>query len=218
MKRINCKDHKAWLGERTKGIGGSDAATVLQMNKYKSITELYLEKIGKKEPEDLSGNLRVQYGNNAESPLRDLFALDFPEYEIYHSPYEILIDEEYDYLRASVDGELTASGVNGVLEIKTAEPRNAEAWAQWKDSVPDNYYCQILHYLMVTGYDFAILTAHLIHTSYNESLTWAEDRRYFFDRKDVEDDIQTLKEAEIKFWNENIIPRVAPNVKLRLGA
>ena len=35
-----------WLGWRTKGIGGSDAGTVLGANPYKTKRELYYEKRG----------------------------------------------------------------------------------------------------------------------------------------------------------------------------
>ncbi len=225
MKKISCKNRKEWLAERGKGIGGSDAACILGMNKYKSIMDLYLEKIGTKKPADLSTNLRVQYGNDAEEPLRALFALDFPEYEIYHAPYEILVDDEYDFLRASIDGELYEQFkispnkiLKGILEIKTAEPRNAQMWADWNGKIPDSYYCQILHYLMVTGYSFAIVSAHLIHSSYDGNLTWTEDRRYIFNRADqkIEEDIKFLRESEIKFWNENYIPRIMPKVRIVL--
>ena len=36
-----------WLKERTKGIGGSDVATVLGLNPYKTPLELWEEKTGK---------------------------------------------------------------------------------------------------------------------------------------------------------------------------
>ena len=32
---------------------------------------------------------------------------------------------------------------------------------KWNDRIPDNYYIQCLHYLLATGWDFAILKAQL---------------------------------------------------------
>uniref|UniRef100_UPI00193103D1 YqaJ viral recombinase family protein n=1 Tax=Caenibacillus caldisaponilyticus TaxID=1674942 RepID=UPI00193103D1 len=38
--------HDEWLRERRKGIGGSDAAAILGLNKWKSPIQVYMEKIG----------------------------------------------------------------------------------------------------------------------------------------------------------------------------
>ncbi|HFC9341278.1 TPA: YqaJ viral recombinase family protein, partial [Enterococcus hirae] len=44
--------HQEWLEDRKKGIGGSDVATVLGLNKYKSPYQLWLEKTGQIELKD----------------------------------------------------------------------------------------------------------------------------------------------------------------------
>ncbi|TGY23723.1 endonuclease, partial [Enterococcus hirae] len=36
--------HQEWFEDRKRGIGGSDVATVLGLNKYKSPYQLWLEK------------------------------------------------------------------------------------------------------------------------------------------------------------------------------
>ena len=43
-----------WLEERKKGIGGSDAATILGLNPYKTSIDLWEEKTGRKDAEDIS--------------------------------------------------------------------------------------------------------------------------------------------------------------------
>ena len=43
-----------WLEERKKGIGGSDAATILGLNPYKTTIELWEEKTGRKDAPDIS--------------------------------------------------------------------------------------------------------------------------------------------------------------------
>lgn len=52
---------KEWLEERKKGIGGSDAATILGLNPYKSNIDLWAEKTGKKEPPNISDKPYVKY-------------------------------------------------------------------------------------------------------------------------------------------------------------
>jgi len=217
MKRIQCLDREQWLAGRR--LGGSDASVIVHMNPYKSIVDLYLEKIGTKEPKDLSKNPRVQHGNAAEPILRDLFKINFPEYQMYYKEYELLIDDEYDFMTASLDGELTHPELGkGVWEAKSTEPRNKDALAEWNGSIPDTYFPQLLHNMMVSGYQYAILSVIILRRTFDGSLPNQEIRNYFFDRKDVEEDIAYLREHEINFWNNNIIPRIAPSAVLRLGA
>lgn len=219
MRRILCKDREHWLKERA--IGGSDAATIIHRNKYKSAIDLYLEKIGAKKPKDLSKNKRVQHGVASEPLIREMFKLNFPEYSMYYKEFELLIDDEHDFLRASLDGELTHPTLGkGVWECKTAEPRNKEVWADWGGGIPVNYFAQILHYLMVTGYSYAIVSSQLIHRRYKaeiNELLWTETRNYFFKREDYLDAIDYLREEEIKFWEQHIVPRIEPEVRIQLG-
>ena len=196
---LTCKDREEWLRARTNGIGGSDASAVIGRNPYKSNIELYEEKTGRRAPEDISGKPYVQYGTQAEEHIRALFALDYPEYTVEHHENRILRSKDFPFMQASLDGELTdRQGRRGVLEIKTTNILQSGQREKWHDRIPDNYYIQILHYLLVTGWDFAILRAHL-------NTTWGEDRRtsvrhYFIHRSEVAEDLEYLKAEEIKFW------------------
>ena len=48
-----------------------------------------------------------------------------------------------------------------MLEIKTVEILQGSQRVKWEGRIPDNYYCQVLHYLAVTEYEFAVLKAQL---------------------------------------------------------
>lgn len=192
-------DHAGWLKARTNGIGGSDASAVVGLNPYKSNVELYEEKTGRRLQEDISDKPYVQYGTRAEEHIRALFALDYPEYMVEHHENRILRSKDFPFMQASLDGELTdRQGRRGVLEIKTTSILQSSQREKWHDRIPDNYYIQVLHYLLVTGWDFAVLRAHL-------NTVWGTDRRtsvrhYFIEREEVEDDLRYLKAEEIKFW------------------
>jgi len=54
-----------WLEERKNGIGGSDAATILGLNPYKTNIDLWEEKTGRKEAIDISDKPYVKYGTEA---------------------------------------------------------------------------------------------------------------------------------------------------------
>lgn len=205
-----------WLEERKKGIGGSDAATILGLNPYKTTIELWEEKTGRREAPDISDKPYVKYGTQAEDLLRQLFALDYPQYIVTHEENTIIKHPEHPFLFASLDGKLldVATGKEGILEIKTTNILQSTQKEKWKDKIPDNYYCQVLHYLNVTSCSFAILKAQLKYDYGGEIRL--ETKHYYIDRKDVEDDIKLLQEKEIQFWKEYIEkdkkpPLVLPN-------
>lgn len=190
-----------WLQERKKGIGGSDAAAVLGLNPYMTNIDLWKIKTGRKEQEDISEKPFVKYGTEAEKYLIALFALDFPEYEVIHADNDLIRHPKYEFLHASLDGRLIekATGRRGILEIKTTNILQSMQKEKWDNVVPQNYFCQVMHYLNVTGFDFAILKAQLKTEWQNEiRLT---TRHYFFEWKDFAEDIEFLQSAELKFWD-----------------
>ncbi len=187
-----------WLEERKKGIGGSDAATILGLNPYKNNIELWEEKLGIREAKDISDKPYVQYGTNMEPVLRESFKIKHPEYEVRHEEYSIMKHQKYPFLFASLDGTLInkETGEIGILEIKTTNILQSMQKEKWKDKIPDNYYCQVLHYLNVTGYSFADLFAEL-----NYENNYQVTKTYEILREDVEKDIEYLQGKEIEFWN-----------------
>lgn len=203
-----------WLEERKKGIGGSDAATILGLNPYKTSIQLWEEKTGRKQAEDISDKPYVQYGTKAEDHLRELFKLDFPQYEVSHQENTIIKHPTYPFLFASLDGQLVdkETGELGVLEIKTSEILRSMQKEKWKEKIPDNYYCQVLHYLNVTGYSFAVLKAQLRY-DYNGDIR-LETKHYTIKRQEVEEDIKLLCEKEIEFWTKYVEKDVAPPLVL----
>jgi putative phage-type endonuclease len=199
-----------WLEKRTNGIGGSDAGAAVGLNKYKSNVDLWKEKTGAVKPTDISGKPAVAYGKAAEYHLRELFKLDFPEYSVEYSEFRMYFREENPFMFATLDGELTDSdGQRGILEIKTATIQNSAQWDEWNEKIPDSYYAQILHQLACTGWDFAILKAHLRYLKGDDLR--ATTRHYKIERKDVESDIDFLVKKECEFWKcveSNIVPNL----------
>lgn len=188
-----------WLSFRTQGIGGSEAAAILGQNPYKNNIELWAEKVGLSEPKEISNVKCVEYGKNAEEYLTALFALDYPEYEVIDTKDRVY---KKDFMFASLDGELVrkSDGAKGVLEIKTSELFSSADFNNWKDKIPNNYYIQILHYLLVTDYQFAVLKAQLKSVKQNGDIT-LQTKHFFIDATEVKADIQYLYEEERKFWN-----------------
>ena len=176
------------------------------MNPYKTNVKLWEEKTGISEPEDISDKPYVKYGHDAEEHLRELFRLDFPRYQVFYDPDTFLVNDKYPWAHASVDGLLRdQEGRLGILEIKTTNIMQSMQKEQWDDRIPDNYYLQVLHYMMVLEADFAVLKAQLKY-EFKDSL-FLQTRHYFIERSDVEEDIRILRNAEQKFWKDVVDKR-----------
>lgn len=207
MRQIN--DHivmlelgsrEEWLTARSDRIGGSEASAVVGLNPYMSNTDLWNIKTGRREAEDISDKPYVRYGHDAEPLLRDLFRLDFPDYKVGYVDNNLFINSRYPWAHASLDGWLQdPEGRTGILEIKTTEILQSMQKEKWKDRIPDNYYLQVLHYMMVMEADFACLKAQLKY-DYDGDI-YLQIRHYWIERQDVENDIRILSEKEEEFWH-----------------
>ena len=140
------KDRAAWLALRNKGLGGSDAGVVMGVNPYKSRLTLWLEKTGQIEQPDLSDNEAVQWGIINEPNIAEWFSKKTGK---KLRKCGTLVSVEHPWMLANVDRMIV--GENAGLEIKTAGVKQSSRWKD--DEVPDEYFCQCQHYMMVTGCD-----------------------------------------------------------------
>lgn len=196
---LKLTERQQWLRARSRGIGGSDAGAVIGLNKYKSNVRLWEEKTGIAEPEDISDKPAVIFGKTAEAPLRELFKLDFPEYKVDYHEFYIYVSDEYPFLFATLDGEITdEQGKRGIYEGKTTTIQNKNQWDEWEGCVPQSYYIQLLHQLAATGWDFAILKAYIRY--YKDGELKISIRHYRIERSEVQRDIDYLVTKETEFW------------------
>lgn len=206
-----------WLKYRSKGIGGSDAACIFGRNPHKSNLDLWREKTGRKIPEDISNKDVVKYGKNVEEPLRQLFILDYPQYIVKYSPFNIHCNKELDFIRGTFDAELVEilTEEQGIWECKTSEIRQTSDWQKWHNRIPDNYFCQVLHYFAIDeDYKFCKLKAQLKHYDLDSNEITLTTKHYHLNRDDYLSDIEYLINEEIKFnWyikNDKEPPLILP--------
>jgi putative phage-type endonuclease len=225
-----------WLKEREKGIGGSEAAAILGMNPYMSNVELWEYKTGRKIREDKDRvndpSEYMAYGRAAEKALIELFGLDYPRYKvIMPEAYTLQRNKEYPYILGTVDAELEQSSSEvmaeeeegtksprqvrkGFLEVKTTNILASSQKEQWNERIPQNYYVQCLHYLLVNPeYEYFYLKAQL-KSVWNGNEVRLTTKHYYFERKGVEEDLKYLKEKEIEFWEEYVKKEKRPNLVL----
>ena len=212
------KDTEQWQQLRGKGIGGSDAGIVMNVSQYRTPYELWEEKTGKAKKEFIT-NEAIEKGNALEPIMFNLFkTLYSSKYEVIDTKDISLSSKQFPFLRANLDGALInkQTGQKGVLEIKSTTIRNASMLKKWqKDDLPITYYFQVLHYLYVTGFDFAIVYAIL-------DIPWAnkqETRIIEMYKEDLEADIEYLIKTELWFWDKvktNTPPPFLENRNLEL--
>ena len=187
-----------WLQAR-KLIGGSDASALVGLNPYKTNIDLWKEKTGRMTAPDISNETFVRFGHEAEPHLRELFALDHPQYKVDYLENNMFFNDKYPFAHASLDGWITdQDGRRGVLEIKTTNILQSMQREKWNERIPDNYYCQILWYLLVTEFDFVILKARL-RSDWPDGIR-VQIKHYMIERNEVEEDIEELRKAGEKFW------------------
>ena len=186
--------HDEWLLDRRRGIGGSDVATILGLNKWKSAYQLWLEKTGQVELDHT--NSEPAYWGNV---LEEVVAKEFQERtglkvrrrnQVFEHPL-------HPFLRANIDRDVV--GEKAVLECKTANQYLAKEWEG--DEIPISYLCQVQHYMNVMNYDHAYI-AVLIG---GQKFIWKRIER---DQKLID----MITERLVEFWGTNIIEGVEPPI------
>jgi putative phage-type endonuclease len=178
---------------RMTGIGGSDAAAVLGLSKWKTPLQVYLEKLG--QGGLMLDNEAMAWGRALEPVIRQQYAERTGR--IVYLPDTALRHKEHDFMIANLDG-YTDDG--RVLEVKTA--RSGQEWGEpGSDEIPTNYLLQVQHYLTVTGFEWADVAV----------LIGGSDFRIYEIRADK--DLQALLiEGEAEFW-QRVQDRNPPDPK-----
>ena len=190
ITKVKTKTYEEWKALRKKYIGGSDASAVIGLNPYKSAYALWAEKTGK--IPEFEGNLATEVGTY----LEDFVAKKFEEetgLKVRRDTASIF-NSKYPWAIANVDRMIV--GEDAILECKTTSELNLKKFKNGE--YPPTYYCQVMHYLAVTGKKKAYIAV----------LIGNRDFKVFEVERD-EDEINALMEAESKLY-ELIQKGIAP--------
>ena len=173
--------HEEWLEHRQKSIGGSDASAILGMNTYCSPYTVWADKLGKLPPKE--DNEAMRLGRD----LEDYVAKRFTEKtgKKVRKENNIIINSDYPFAHANVDRMVV--GEDAGLECKTTSVMNLKRFKNGE--YPENYYCQCVHYLMVTGAKRWYLGVLILGSGFND----------FVIERD-EEEIAALAKSEEAFW------------------
>jgi putative phage-type endonuclease len=164
----------------------------LGLSKWKTPFELYLEKTGQIELEEID-NDAIYFGN----ALEDFVAKEFERRtgKKVRRKNQMLQHDEHEFMMANLDRVIV--GENALLEVKTTSAYNAKEWENGE--TPANYLVQVNHYLAVTGYEKAYICV-LIG---GQKFVWNEIHR-------DEDLINMIIAAEKDFWENHILANNPP--------
>lgn len=183
-----------WLQERRKGIGGSDVATILGLNKWKSPYQLWLEKTDQITLDDSAGEA-AYWGTTLEPAVANRFSeITGKKVRRRNQMFE---HSQYPFLIANIDRDIV--GEPAILECKTANQFLAKEWE--KDEIPMQYICQVQHYMNVLNREYAYFAVLI------------GGQRFIWKRIDRDQElIDTITERLIEFWEENIVKGIAPEI------
>lgn len=181
--------------QRRLGIGGSDAAAICGLSKYKTPLQVYYEKVdhGYEVPQ----NPKMYWGNKHESNVASEYALQTGKELVF--PKETLIHPEFNFIRGNIDGKIRDE--NALLECKTTEAYDLSEWGEsGTDEFPTEYILQCAHYAMIAGADYVDLAV----------LIGLSDFRIYRYTRNEKIEINLLEQEKI-FWEENVLKQIPPD-------
>ena len=144
-----------WHDARFKGIGGSEIASILGINNFKSRYILWMEKAGII-PRNEDYNPLFEWGHRLEPVIIEKFAEAHPEYAVL--PGASWRNKDRPYQLANPDGRLLnrETGECEILEVKTS--MTGVGWGPGPNDIPAKYVAQVRWYLDTFGWH----SAHII--------------------------------------------------------
>ena len=185
------------LEQRLNYICGSDCATIMGLNPWSNRVKLWQEKTRQIVAEDISEKPCVIAGNFLEPAVRSWFE-SHTGLKVTEEP-NLIIHPLHKWMAGNIDGWV-GDNKKEILEIKTTSCD--KGWGKnGENKIPDNYLCQITHYMAVTCADVCHVAVLIRGTDF---------RTYRYERNIELEDI--IIEREQAFWNL-VQKEIPPEVK-----
>ena len=190
--------------DRTKFIGGSDIASILNISPWRSAVELWEDK---RKPRVQGPERKVlTRGKRWESVVAEMLVAELErqghKVEIVNANARY-VDPKFPMFACEIDFEVRLDGEQEItnVELKTVHPFKLKEWGDsGTDSAPIWYMAQAMWGLGITGRRRCIIAA----------LFGADDlKTYPVDRDEAT--INAMRDRAAKFWSEHVLPGVPPN-------
>ncbi len=180
-----------WLEDRRKSIGGSDAAAVIGLNRYRTPMEVYADKLGALPPKEDTEAMRM--GRDLEEYVARRFCEETGKK--VRRVTKTIRNADFPFAHANIDRGVV--GEKAGLECKFS---NSMSLKRYKNGeFPEEYYTQCVHYLAVTGWDRWYLTV---------AIAGVGIKIFIIERDDEE--ANALMNAERDFWYNHVLKGIPP--------
>lgn len=197
---IRPKDHDGWLAERAKGIGSSDAGTIMGVSPFSTPLKLWRLKKGLEPPVPETAAMRD--GHCYELAVTEYFRQVAKVDIDYSSEGDWLaVDDEKPYLRVSPDRLFWPEGAEHLPENRLILEIKSTSKLVDPDNLPLYWFCQVQYQMGVMGVKMAAIAWVTSEPRLNMNHTWVPFNPAFF---------KTLVEQIDRFWNVNILQDVEP--------
>lgn len=192
LKMIPYGSREEWLQIRRGYIGGSDAGAIIGLNPWNSAFSVWAEKTGA--TPEFEGNTATRVGNELEDFVAHLFMEETGK-KVQRCNFT-LVNPDYPFACANIDREIL--GEDAILEVKTTNNWDTAKMTR-NGQYPDQWLCQMTHYLAVTGCAKAYLAV----------LVECRELKIFELERD-ENELSALMNAEREFWDSYIATGLTP--------
>lgn len=209
------KREDEWKDARKSFICASEAACVLGIGFQDNIW-LWEQKTGRgEEPKFSQQTLELMMkGKQNESRSRDQWEID-TGHKVWDGTMKLIVNNKIldekgnPFLACTLD----AVGEHNLGYLYDIELKRGESIKVFSDPVnmPDKYRAQVLHQMIVTGLQHAVLVARVVWFE-SDCKRHVVEREYWLhaDDPDTKYDMDQLLEAERKFWNKYVLTCVRP--------
>lgn len=205
--------------DRTKFLGGSDAAAVMGLSPWATPVELWMEKTGRRphEAPTPERQRRFDRGHRLEPFIRDMTVDKLRDMGLHVELVDWnlrYVDPEHSFMSCEIDFELRLTGsvvIGDKVVVFDHEHVNADAksvtgfarkkWGEENtEDVPIEYAAQFMFGLMLTGRRYCLVAA--LRSFDDVDIYWV-----------VRDDetIAAMRPKLVSFWLEHVVPDVAPD-------
>jgi putative phage-type endonuclease len=189
-----------WIEQRKKGIGGSDAGTIMGVNPYKTALELWQEKTGRAATVQKTMNPDMKRGFYLEDIVSKLYS-DITGNKLRQAK-EFLALKDHPEIYANIDRKLT--GEETIWECKC--PRvSSFLKIKREQKIPQTYLAQCQHYSMVRGGSQIILSVFSAELWDLINFTVEPDSEFQ----------EILLKAELHFW-KHVTEDIQPEIEVDL--
>ena len=197
--------NQTWIGNRNQGIGGSEVSALFGCNPYITNVDLWKIKTNKIEPRTINKNLAT-YGHERELNIVNWFRNSHPDFITYYNKHNFIFNYyNKHYIIGTYDGIIKDKNKRYILEIKTYQLSKFRK--KWGDTIPQNYYLQVLYYLLISGFEKAYLIVE-----YYFGNTILEPVEYVIERKEHLKELELIEKVVDKFWNYNVLQDIMPTL------